>query len=232
MALLASVGAGTAHAQDEGTVPRGEVTLPTTPPVEPTAEGEVAPEPVVAVTSPLVVVPSGCVEPDRPDVVFVGSLVERDYRTGRFEVIQVRAGDIASFQVGSLVDVRYGVDAEYLDQGEDYLVAARQEPVLGILVSTVREPVPDFGGDDVIGVAESDVECPVLEDQVRTVRPDGTPVESGVFTPFLEKKTQLLGAFLVPTGIAFAVVFVLAMLRVSVSGVVTGVSNAASRRVR
>ena len=167
-----------------------------------------------------------------PDVVFVGVLVARDYRTGRYEVVEVRAGDIAPFEVGSLVDVRYGVDAEYLDVGEEYLVSARRDPVLGLLASRVREPLPDFGGDDVIGVAESDVECPVLDDQVRTLRPDGAPVESGVLTPFLTEKSQLLGAFLVPTGIAFAIVFVLAMLRVSVSGVITGVSNAASRRIR
>jgi len=177
-------------------------------------------------TLPLVPVPSGCVAPDPPDVVFVGRLEDSDFRTGRFEVLQVRAGDVAPFAVDGLVDVRFGLDAQYLESDGEYIVSARRDPVLGVLASQIREPTPSFGGDDVIGVLESDVECPVFEDPIRTVMPDGRPVDSGVLTPLFADKSKLLGAFAIPLGIGAAVIFVLAMLRVSITGVAHGVSNA------
>ena len=177
-------------------------------------------------TLPLVVVPSGCVVPDPPDVVFVGRLEDSDFRTGRFEVLQVRAGDISPFAVEGLVDVRFGLDAQYLEAGGEYIVSARRDPVLGVLASQIREPTPSFGGDDVIGVSESDVECPTFDDPIRTVMPDGRPVDSGVLTPLFEDKSKLVGAFAIPLGIGAAVIFVLAMLRVSITGVAHGVSNA------
>jgi hypothetical protein len=118
-------------------------------------------------TLPLVPVPSSCTAPPQPELVFVGTLVERDFRTGRFEIEQVRAGDDTPFSVGGLVDVRYGIDVEYLEIGTAYLVSARRDPVIGLLASKIREPAPLLGGDDVVGVAESDVECPLLEDPIR-----------------------------------------------------------------
>lgn len=178
----------------------------------------------------LLPVPSGCTAPDMPDVVFVGRLVARDFRTARFRIEQVRAGDETPFAADGLIDVRYGIDVDYLEDGRPYLVAARQDPVLGVLASSIRESLPDFAGDDVISVTESDVSCPVFEDQVRTLLPDGSPVESGVFAPLQGSGIRMLGAFGIPLGITFAVVFVLAMLRLAVSGVATGVDRALDRR--
>ena len=72
------------------------------------------------------------------------------------------------YAYSGLIDVRYGIDAKYLDEGEQYLVGASVDPVAAVLVSKVREPEPDFGGDEVIGASESDVNCPELADPVRT----------------------------------------------------------------
>ncbi len=179
---------------------------------------------------PLVPIPSGCTAPDMPDLVFVGRIVARDFRTARFRIDQVRAGDETPFASDGLIDVRYGIDVDYLEEGRPYLVAARRDPVLGVLASSIRESLPDFAGDDVISVTESDVSCPVFEDQIRTLLPDGTPVESGVLAPLQGSGIRVLGAFGIPLGIALGVVFVLAMLRLGLSGVAMGVDRALDRR--
>ena len=126
-------------------------------------------------TLPLVPVPQGCAAPTLPHIVFVGKVVDRDYRSVRFEIEQIRAGRPDPFSSGDLIDVRYGLDAQYLDDGGRYLVSApRSSPELGFLVSRVAEPIADFGGDEVIGVSESDVNCPEFEDPMRTLNIDGT----------------------------------------------------------
>ncbi len=181
---------------------------------------------------PLIEAPTGCVQPELPDVVFVGTTVDRDFRTARFEVVQVRAGDMEPFAVGGFVDVRYGLDVQYLERGVDYLVSARRDPVIGVLYSRVRAPVPEFGGDDIVGLAESDVECPGFEDPVKTLHPDGRGIETSVLEPLFGSRGRLLAALVVPFGVAFGLVFVLAMLRLGVAGVIRGVRDAAAVRAR
>jgi hypothetical protein len=174
---------------------------------------------------PLVLVPSACTAPPQPEIVFVGTLVERDFRTGRFKIVQVRAGSEDPFAVGGLIDVRYGLDVEYLDIGTDYLVSARRDPVIGLLASKIRAPAPLLGGDDVVGVAESDVECPRFEDPIRTFLPDGSSVDSAVLAPLEEHTTQLMAAILIPLGVAFGIIFVLATLRWAIGGLLRGVGS-------
>jgi hypothetical protein len=176
-------------------------------------------------TLPLVPVPSSCTAPPQPELVFVGTLVERDFRTGRFEIEQVRAGDETPFSVGGLVDVRYGIDVEYLEIGTAYLVSARRDPVIGLLASKIREPAPLLGGDDVVGVAESDVECPRFDDPIRTLLPDGSSVDSAVLAPLSEHSTQLFAAFVIPLAVAFGIIFLLAMLRWGVTGLFRGIGS-------
>ena len=89
--------------------------------------------------------------------------------------------------------MRYGIDVEYLEVGTAYLVSARRDPVIGLLASKIREPAPLLGGDDVVGVAESDVECPRLDDPIRTLLPDGSSIDSAVLAPLGEHRTQLVG---------------------------------------
>ena len=59
--------------------------------------------------------------------------------------------------------------------------------------SKVREPEPLFGGDEVIGAAESDVSCPAIVDPVRTLDVDGTPIEAGVISPLADAKRASCG---------------------------------------
>ena len=188
-------------------------------------EGEQPP-----VTLPLVPVPEGCSAPALPHVVFVGRVDDRDYRSVRFEIEQVRAGSPDPFASGNQIDVRYGLDAQYLDGGERYLVSALIHPDLGLLVSRVTPAVENFGGDEVIGVSESDVNCPVYDDPMRTLHLDGTAVDAGVLEPFWDAKVRLLGAMTVPLAVAFGVIFLLATFRLSIAGLYHSVVDAGRRR--
>jgi hypothetical protein len=212
----------------EATAPDSSVPASAVP-GEPVPDGSIPdgtePGPTTAATLPLVPVPSACTAPPRPDLVFVGTLVERDFRTGRFEIEQMRAGSAESFAVGGLIDVRYGLDVEYLDIGTEYLVSARRDPVIGLLASKIRAPAPLLGGDDVVGVAESDVECPRFEDPIRTFLPDGSTIDSAVLAPLSENKSRLVAAFLLPIGVAFGIVFLLAALRWGIGGLLRGVAS-------
>lgn len=177
-----------------------------------------------AASDPLVPVPEGCTAPTAPHVVFVGEVVDRDYRTIRFEIDRIRAGNPAPFGFDDdLVDVRYGLDAQYLDDGETYLVSAVVHPDLGLLTSKVTDPIENFGGDEVIGVSETDVDCPEFDDPMRTLHVDGTTIETSLLQPFFDARIRILGAVLVPIGLAFGVIFALATFRLSLSGLFNAV---------
>ena len=74
-----------------------------------------------------------------------------------------------------------------------------------------------------IGAAESDVNCPVIEDPVRTMHIDGTPIDAGVISPLADAEHRILRSVLLPLAIAVAVVFVLAAVRWLITGVFKGV---------
>jgi hypothetical protein len=187
--------------------------------------------------SPLVVVPPGCETPPLPDVVFVGTVqaiaavvppggtVSEEVQTARLHIDQVRAGDAQPFSFDGVIDVRYGVDAKYLEEDGQYLVGASVDPALGVLVSRVRQPEPLFGGDEVVGAAETDVDCPAITDPNRTLNVDGAGVESGVLTPLGDAKPRLLRAVLLPLGVALAAVFGLTAVRWAITGVGYGVES-------
>ena len=170
-------------------------------------------------------IPTGCNAPPLPDVVFVGTLQAKDFRTARFEIDQVRAGVIERYSYGGVVDVRFGIDTKYLETGTQYLVGASLDPETAVLTSKVREAEPLFGGDEVIGAAETDVECPVLGDPVRTLLRNGASVDSGVLTPLTDSDRSLLRALLLPLGVAFAAVFGLVALRWLLTGIGWGVRS-------
>lgn len=94
-----------------------------------------------AVTLPVIPVPVGCAAPTLPHIVFTGTVVDRDFRTIRFEIDQVRTGTGAPFALDDRIDVRYGLDVQYLADGEAYLVSAVVDPDLGLLVSHVTDPI-------------------------------------------------------------------------------------------
>ena len=187
-------------------------------------EGEQTPA-----TLPLVPVPEGCTAPPLPHIVFVGKVVDRDFRSVRFEIEQIRAGQATPFASGNEIDVRYGLDAQYLHDGERYLVSAPVDADLGLLVSRVTPVVENFGGEEVIGVSESDVNCPAYENPLRTLHLDGTPVEASAIKPFFASRVRILGAVAVPIAVAAGVVFLLATFRLSIAGLYRSVVDTGRR---
>ena len=183
----------------------------------PAAVGAQAPPP----TQPrqgLIEYPEGCPVGALPDVVFVGTVQAVDYRTARFHVDQVRAGDMSQFAVGELVDVRYGVDTKYLSAGTQYLVGARYDADAGLLASKVQPAPRQFGGDEIIGATESDRECPTPADAVMTLHTDGTSLESGLLSPLLDDRQGLLRALLVPAMVVIGGLLALVVVRWVLTG--------------
>lgn len=166
-----------------------------------------------AASTRLVPVPVGCAAPPVEQVVFIGTMVLRDTTTARFAIESIRSGSATGFEVGGLIDVRYGDEVRFLDVDTSYIVAAAVDPVARVLASTVREPAPLFGGNEIAGVNDSDVQCPQLEDPVRTLMTDGSSVESGVLTPLVDAKWDLAVAVLQPIGVAFLVLLGLAAVK-------------------
>lgn len=201
MVLLARACAAIAAVLLVGTAPAGAA-----PPPEPAPADEDGP-------TRLIEVPAGCDLPERADVAFVGTVVDSDYRTVRYRIDQLRAGSAAPWAIDGLIDVRYGLDAQYLDQGEQYLVGAAVDPSIGVLASSVRPAEPLFGGNDVIGLEDTAVECPVVDDAVRTLHLDGTSVDSGVFSPLVDARRTVFATIAIPTLVAFAVLIGLVVLR-------------------
>ena len=182
---------------------------------------------------PLSAVPAGCPMPELAAVVFEGEVIETDDRSARFAVTQVRAGDLDELAAGvaddGVLEVRYGLEVQYIDTGETYLVGAQFEPLLGLLYSRVAEPAPLFGGDDVVGLAEIDLDCPEFVDPVRTLWPDGSVVATSVVQPLFDNRNQVLAAAILPFVVVFAVLFVLAAFATSLRGMLRGLA-ARSRR--
>lgn len=167
--------------------------------------------------SALIQVPVGCPAPDPADVAFVGTALAKDEfiekGTVRYQIDQVRAGNAAPFSVDGVIDVRYGPDSQYLDIGEQYLVSAAVDVSIGTLASKVSPDAPLFGGDAVVGVEDTEVVCPVVDDPVQTINLDGSPVETGLFNPLLADKGVLLATIAVPAAIVGVALIGLVLLR-------------------
>ncbi len=180
--------------------------VPSTVPVDP-SNG------LPAAQGPLVVLAAGCVAPANPIAVFEGVVVDAVSTTARFQVSRLLAGSLQGYQVGDRVDIRYGDETRFLSVGETYVVGAGTSAVDGALVSTVREPAPLFGGDAVVGLNDNDVDCPTIDDPVRTLLPDGNSVDTGVLAPLRGNGKSLLGAVLRPVGIALLVLLALVLVK-------------------
>jgi hypothetical protein len=161
----------------------------------------------------LVPAPAGCTTPPKEQAVFIGRVVAVDTATARFDVEQVRSGSIEGFTADGLIDVRYGDEVRFLDLGTTYIVGTAANAELRALTSSVRGPAPLFGGNEIAGVGRSDVQCPALEDPIRTLLLDGTSVESGVVTPLKEAKGDVARAVLEPIGVAFVVLVALVAVK-------------------
>ena len=148
--------------------------------------------------------PTACNTPPAPVAVFVGTLAAADATTARFAVQQIRAGSLDGYAVNTIVDVRYNDDIRFLRHGRAVSGRGETRPTHRTSCSSkVRLPAPLFGGDAVIGVDDTDVRCPRVEDGVKTLLADGTDVDTGVLAPLKTAKRSLLRAILKPLGIAF-----------------------------
>jgi hypothetical protein len=188
------------------------------------------PPPIVdplVVSSPLVVVPADCVAPQAPTAVFLGTLAAADLTTARFAVEQIRAGSLDGYAVNTIVDVRYDDDIRFLRNGQQYLVGAARDPISGVLRSKVRVPAPLFGGDAVIGINDTDVRCPRVEDGVTTLLADGTGVDTGVLAPLKTAKRSLLRAIFKPLALAFGLLVMLAAMKLLIFAMVRAVRESA-----
>lgn len=195
-----------------------------------TTDAGALPEPGPPVTLPLIPVPEGCEPAPQAHVVFLGTVIDRDFRTVRFAVDQVRSGRTAPFAAvlgrggtGEVIDVRYGLDGQYLADGRQYLVGAVVDPHLGLLVSRIEPKVENFGGDEVIGVSETDVDCPAFDDPGLTVYLDGSPVEGSMLKPFFAAKWRIAAAVVTPFAIACAVLFGLSAVRLGLNSLLRGI---------
>jgi len=81
------------------------------------------------------------------------------------------------------------------------------------LRSKVRVPAPLFGGDAVIGLKDTDVSCPRVEDGVKTLHVDGRAVDTGVLAPLKTAKKSMAKAILRPFGVAFAILVLLVSIK-------------------
>ncbi|MEY2445444.1 MAG: hypothetical protein QOE00_2024, partial [Ilumatobacteraceae bacterium] len=157
----------------------------------------------------------------------MGTLAASDATTGRFAVEQIRAGTLDGYAVETIVDVRFDDDIRFLRPGQEYLVGVLPDPIIGGLRSKVRVAAPLFGGDAVIGVNDTNVRCPRFEDGVKTLRPDGTEVDTGVLAPLKTAKRSLLKAVLKPLVIAVAVLVVLVAIKLLIFAMVRTIRDAA-----
>ena len=168
-------------------------------------------------TVPATTVPAECILPIPVQATFVGSVVESDRRTVRFQIVQMRGGTLDGYESRGLVDVDYDEDVRYLEVGESYIVAAGIDASSGRLFSKVREPEPLLGSSQVIGL-NSGVNCPEVEDAVRTLDLDGRSVESGVLAPLREATGSIIRSLALPVAWALGALVLLATLRAIGSG--------------
>ncbi len=159
------------------------------------------------------VVPAGCDVPPPATVVFVGTLIAKDTRTARFRLEQVRAGSADGFAVTDLIDIRYDDDVRFLSTNQRYLVGAGPREGLNGLASKVRDSEALFGGNAVIGINDKTLECPRLDDPVRTLQVNGSEIKSGVFASLRSSQRDLLLAVVKPVIWAFGILLALVLLR-------------------
>lgn len=182
-------------------------------PVEDGSAGGGGTTDTTVVATPTNTVPASCVIPTPVRATFVGTIIAADPRTARFRIDQMRGGTLEGYEATGLVDVLYEEDVRFLAIGDDYIVAVGVNAETGALYSKVRDPEPLFGGSQIIGMDNSDADCPEIEDAVRTLTIDGGPVESGVLAPLSNSKGRLVRAILLPFVWVFGGLLGLATLR-------------------
>ena len=188
--------------------------------------GAATPAPAFTPSAPLVQIPAGCPTPDVARVIFVGEIVAKDRNVARYRVAQVRAGSVNGFIVSDLIDIRYDDETQYLQTGDQLIVGAVVGEG-GRLFSKVAATDLLFGGDAVIGLTETSADCPVIEDQIRTLHTDGSDVETSMFIGLSGSKTKIALAFVKPLAVVFAVILALVLVRWLFTAIFVSVRRAA-----
>ncbi len=200
--------------------------------------GAVVPPPAAVQSEPLVQYPPGCDKPPVASVVFVGTVVAKDYRIARYRVEQVRAGDASHSIASGLIDIQYDNETQFLKVNQRYLVGAAPVGAGLTLNSKVREVKLLFGGNAIIGLTEKSRQCPTVEDPIRTLRLDGSPIDAGMLTGLTSAKKKIAWALLEPLLAVAGIVLVLVLIRwlfaaifVSVGRVADGEPLSGRRRI-
>ena len=155
--------------------------------------------------------PVGCVAPRAAIATFLGELVSADDSAAIFRVVQVRGGSLGAYVNAGAIAVRYTErETRFLQVGTTYLVGAGGSELFSTLESKVRAKKQLFAGDAVVGIDESDKPCPVIEDPVLTLLPNGQPINAGVFSLLGNARGGLVQAVVLP--LLFALVFLVGLV--------------------
>jgi len=177
--------------------------------------------------------PVGCVAPRAAIATFLGELVSADDSAAIFRVVQVRGGSLGAYVNAGAIAVRYTErETRFLQVGTTYLVGAGGSELFSTLESKVRAKKQLFAGDAVVGIDESDKPCPVIEDPVLTLLPNGQPINAGVFSLLGNARGGLLRALVLP--LLFILVFLVGLVitkRLFVGAEIISKKPASRRRV-
>ncbi len=142
---------------------------------------------------------------------FLGELVSADDGAAIFSVVQVRGGSLGAYVNAGAISIRYAErETRFLQVGTTYLVGAGGSELFSTLESKVRAKKQLFAGDAVVGVDESDKPCPVIEDPVLTLLPNGQAINAGVFSLLRNGRGGLVQAVVLP--LLFALVFLVGLV--------------------
>lgn len=145
--------------------------------------------------SAVTTVPEGCALPPVAQAVFVGTVNSTDAVAAEFTVTQLRAGSLDGYLVGTVVNVRYGTDVKYLEEGNAYIVGVKIDPISSRLSSSIRDAAELFGGAEVAG---SNVKCPEYEEAARTINIDGSRINAGLFSKFFDNPVLVIASLVLP----------------------------------
>jgi hypothetical protein len=155
--------------------------------------------------------PAGCAAPRAAIATFLGELVSADDGAAIYSVVQVRGGSLGAYVNAGAISIRYAErETRFLQVGTTYLVGAGGSELFSTLESKVRAKKQLFAGDAVVGVDESDKPCPVIEDPVLTLLPNGQPINAGVFSLLRNGRSGLVQAAVLP--LLFALVFLVGLV--------------------
>ena len=155
--------------------------------------------------------PAGCVAPRAAIATFLGELVSADDGAAIFSVVQVRGGSLGAYVNAGAISIRYAErETRFLQVGTTYLVGAGGSELFSTLESKVRAKKQLFAGDAVVGVDESDKPCPVIEDPVLTLLPNGQSINAGVFSLLRNGRGGLVQAAVLP--LLFALLFLVGLV--------------------